>query len=526
MCFKVCCRFCSRQTCRLDRSVVIENMFFNYKPKLQPSFSISSASLVVIIIVIQFSGSICSGNNITTTEDTNAGLAIEKREFFKFNKATNDNISYKPLLNDQLDVNILARLRNFSIETHDVITDDQYVLTIHRLINPYINTRLKSKGVIIMQHGILCSSSFYLINSSPLLDRSKDCYNQQVLDKNNKSNNSDSSIITNNLAFTLSNLGYDVWLTNFRGNQYSHKHLVYPKSHPKYWEFTVDSLVKYDYKAYVSYILDYTQKQKYTFIGHSLGSTVGLGALTVLSNSRVTSNLTCSILLAPVASTRFMKGNMIPLFKLAALLYDELSPFPGEAAAKNVFLEYLCTYLSSLCYWIADTFTGEKHEMGDKNKYIESISRSLNDRLKKLDYDDYESKSHEFVFRHVLNQSVSMLIIKHIIQVYSSGRLSQYSYGKKMNKQIYGTELPPAYDLKEIDKPKLKVALMSGPSDAISTAGEVNWIAEQIYDKVSHLEHIPIRVNQFNHLDLVMSLRTSRLVNKPIIEFIEENECF
>lgn len=526
-----CCSYCcSRRICHLDRSVDIENMFLNYKTKSHsdeqtPSFSIPLVSLVTFIIIIQLSGSNCSGNNITTNEDLDTKLAaIQRREFsFKFpNKETSkDNNINKPLLDDQLDVNILAKLRNFSIQTHNVVTDDQYVLTIHRLINPFINTRLKSKGVIILQHGILCSSSFYLINSSPLFDRSKDCYKQQVL------NNSDSSVITNNLAFTLSNLGYDVWLTNFRGNQYSRKHLKYQKSDPEYWNFTVDSLVNYDYKAYVNYILNYTKKHKYTFIGHSLGSTVGLGSLVAHNNTRVTSNLTCSILLSPVASTRFIRGNLIPLFKVATFIYGELSPFPGEIAAKNVFLKYLCTYLSSLCYWIAETLTGKTREIGNKNeKNIQSIRRGLNDRFTELDYDNYDSKIHQFIFRHVLNQSVSILMLKHIVQVHASGRLSQFDHGTKMNKQKYGTELPPAYDLRTINQPKLKIFLLSGPSDAISTDGEVNWIAEQIYDKVGHLEHSPIPVDQFNHLDLIVSLKTDKLVNRPIIEFIERNECF
>lgn len=484
---------------------------------------------IIVVAIIQLTDNCSSLNN--TKENEEAADVHQKRALFQIIHHNNNNFP----ISDELDVNSLAKLRGFLIETHKVVTDDKYILTIHRLINPLIETQ-DTKGVIIMQHGILCSSSFYLISSWPKLDDAKQslanrAYNDDIVDGNN-------------LAYTLSNLGYDVWLTNFRGNQYSNQHLLYGHSNRKFWNFTVDSLVYYDYKAYANYILNHTKKTKYTFIGHSLGATVGLGSLLAHKNTRITNNLACSILMAPVASTKFVKGNLIPLFRMATILYDELAPFPGPVGLHSIFLEHVCTYFKSLCYWLAETFTGKTCVKGKRRKFIEMFSKNYTTLVDNLnlnyndvhhhdskndhdyDYDANDSRAHKFIFIHVLKQSISVLALKHIVQVHMSGRLSQFDYGPEHNQRVYGTELPPSYDLTEIYEPNLKVALINGPSDAISTMDEINWIAEQINYRVGKIEKISAPTEKFNHLDLVLSNEAGKLVNKPIVEFIERNKCF
>src|SRR5690348_5335807 len=56
--------------------------------------------------------------------------------------------------------------RGFIPQVHEVTTADGYILTVHRIINPLlVNNGLKKKPVIL-QHGLLCSSSDWVVNNA------------------------------------------------------------------------------------------------------------------------------------------------------------------------------------------------------------------------------------------------------------------------------------------------------------------------------------------------------------------------
>lgn len=58
--------------------------------------------------------------------------------------------------------------------------------------------------------------------------------------------------ITNSLAFTLSNFGYDVWLLNLRGNAYSRRSTE-PLG-PEYWNFGIQELASKDLQASIDLV--------------------------------------------------------------------------------------------------------------------------------------------------------------------------------------------------------------------------------------------------------------------------------
>ena len=97
--------------------------------------------------------------------------------------------------------------RGFKVESHKVTTEDGYILTHHRIANPKL---VQPGRPIMVQHGLFSSSRDWIINSpgghadEPVIE---------------------GQVVGGNIGFELAKRGYDVWLTNSRGNTYSREHV-------------------------------------------------------------------------------------------------------------------------------------------------------------------------------------------------------------------------------------------------------------------------------------------------------------
>lgn len=172
------------------------------------------------------------------------------------------------------------------MEVHSVETQDGYILGVHRIPYSPSNGPAANKPVVFLQHGLLCSSNDWVI-----LGPGK------------------------GIAYLLSDLGYDVWMGNARGNSFSKNHKKLNPKKGDFWEFSWHEIGYYDLPAMIDYVLAKTGQSSLNYVGHSQGTT----SFFIMTSLRpeYNSKIRAMHALAPVA---FMSNMPNPFF-------SALSPF-------------------------------------------------------------------------------------------------------------------------------------------------------------------------------------------------------
>lgn len=133
----------------------------------------------------------------------------------------------------------------FNFENHTVITEDGYILEMHRLFSNFSKPMPKNytRPVLMMQHGLVATSETFVLNGN------------------------------DTQAFLFAREGYDVWLGNNRESQYSRKHIDLdpddPEDAAEFFDFSFYEMGKYDAPAQIDYIRNHTGMDKLSYIGHS-----------------------------------------------------------------------------------------------------------------------------------------------------------------------------------------------------------------------------------------------------------------
>ncbi|KAI1279527.1 putative lipase C16A3.12c [Halotydeus destructor] len=134
-----------------------------------------------------------------------SGVTYLQAGVFDFNE--------RELTDFDLSVPDLASSRGYEAEIHKVVTQDNYILTVHRILNP--RKRKRTGKAVLFFHGFFDASDIW-VN----IDTKGDYGDGHVTEE-----------VDRELAFALARRGYDVWLANWRGNKYSTEHaLIDPSS--------------------------------------------------------------------------------------------------------------------------------------------------------------------------------------------------------------------------------------------------------------------------------------------------------
>lgn len=364
--------------------------------------------------------------------------------------------------------------RGFLSETHEIITQDGYILTCFRIVNPNTNSK---KRPVILQHGLFSSSRDWLI-ASP------DGYANDTSDK-----------IGNNIGFELARAGHDVWLSNTRGNTYSMKHVSHSRWSTEFWKFSYSDFAKYDVPAVVDYVLNATGRESVGYVGHSQGTYMMWGTLATYEKyNKVVKPI---IQLAPSFGFKHlpallrtvMNSPMVPV-----LLGAVDGPFSPSSKFTSYLEAMICKEVKPACLLYMALLTGTDTAQINQTR---------------LD-----------VYMYGIPAGTSIKNVRHFRQTIVKGFFGEYDYGSKMNMKKYGQKNPPAFDMNKITNQN--IALFCGNNDKLASPPDVDVLRARL--PVKPVMDYTIPYQKWNHFDFLIGIDNNKYVIKPMLDLLSRYE--
>ncbi|XP_068148595.1 lipase 3 [Drosophila tropicalis] len=358
------------------------------------------------------------------------------------------------------------RSHGYPAETHEVTTEDGYVLTLFRIpYSPKLKNQNAQRQPVFLQHGLFSNSDCFLCSGPD-----------------------------NSLAYLLADAGYDVWLGNARGNIYSRANTLISLNSYKFWHFDWHEIGTIDLPAMIDYILDLTGYKQLHYAGHSQGTTVYLVMLT--ERPEYNAKIKSGHLLAPCAffehGKSFIFNLLGPLVGTPGGIWNQLlvdSELIPHNDLINRVVDNSCNAASAIC----------------KNGFMLFANGG---------YENANVSSMQVLIEtHPAGSSSNQGI--HFLQLWASHEFRQYDWGTKKNNELYGQDLPPDYDLSKITAPTHSY---SSNNDALCGPKDVDTLVS----KFTHLvEDHRVPLQSFNHLDFIIARNMKELVNDLIIDRVQ-----
>lgn len=357
----------------------------------------------------------------------------------------------------------------YPIEIHYVTTDDGYILQLHRV--PYGRNcgPAAGKKVVWLQHGLLGDSSNYVIAG---VDKS--------------------------LAYLLADACYDVWLGNARGNTYSKNHTTLPtgSNSVDYWAFSWNEMGRFDLPANFDYVLGLTGADGLYYAGHSMGTTMFFVCMS--ERPEYNSKIKLMSALAPVSFTQHM---ISPIALIAP--FEQSLEWLLRMIGANEFLpssEFMEFIGRTVCH---------------SQSPIQAVCSNVLFLIMGYNFDQMDPELLPVLMGHMPAGSSARNLV-HYAQGVNSGKFRKYDYGTKArNREAYGQDTPPDYDISKITAP---VALYWGENDWLGVKSDVYRLAELLpnIQRKYRMAH-----DKFNHVDFLTAIDINPLLNKPLMDFME-----
>lgn len=368
-----------------------------------------------------------------------------------------------------LSVPSIIASHGYPCETHTVVSQG-YIMNIHRIARSKTGETTPAKTVLL-QHGLFASSADWILNGPEKA-----------------------------LAYILAEAGYDVWMSNIRGNRYSREHAWLKTDSKSYWNFSWHDVALHDMPAVIDYILKTKgSSAKITYIGHSMGTTILFAMLTL--RPEYNNILSAGIALGPVV---YMSDIKSPLKNLAPITsnvaYVEMLYGSHEFIPKDSTLGRLST-------------SCDPNSSADAAVCKNVLFYLCGDNEKQF------NKTLLPVFLSHLGSGTSWKTAVHFAQeVVSGGKFQQFDYGAHSNQKMYGSETPPEYDLSQVTLP---ISLFWAQNDLLSSEKDVMKLYERLPKDTTELYQIPDP--KFNHVDYLWAVDAPTLLNNKLLETLQRN---
>jgi len=306
-----------------------------------------------------------------------------------------------------------------NVSEHFVTTDDNYILRMFRLSRP-------GSPVVLLQHGVLASSWCWLVNTPE-----------------------------KSLGIALWKKGYDVWLTNSRGNTYSRNHTKYtPFLNKEFWDYTFDDMGNNDVIANVKHILGITLKGTLTFVGWSQGTTQMFIAAQGRHKAYLDKHVNLFVALSPVTYMTHQTSiilDIVKVFKLGAIV-EKIWPFAIlDLPQLPAIADFFCYAThGTLCTITVDSICGTS-QLDDVHS-IDNLVAHFPAGTSVKDLNHYE----QFILKE---------------------RFGRYDYGTTGNLEHYLWATPPKYDLMKLG---MKTALFMGSKDDLADLADTTRLRDDL----------------------------------------------
>nr|XP_008114497.2 PREDICTED: lysosomal acid lipase/cholesteryl ester hydrolase isoform X1 [Anolis carolinensis] len=379
--------------------------------------------------------------------------------------SSQESIRTKRDVNPEAHMNVSQMIvyRGYPSEEYEVLTEDNYYLTINRIPHGRRHLTVKgSKPVAFLQHGLFGEASHWVLNMA-----------------------------NNSLGFILADAGYDVWLGNNRGTSWSRKHQNLSADEEKYWDFSFHEMGIYDLPAMINFVLKKTQQEQLYYVGHSQGCTIGLIAFSAIPE--LSRKIKMFFALAPVITTKYARS---PTLKILSFLPNY--SYKDMPASRDFILSRkpVKDMITKLCSNVLS-----KKLCGNLLLFSGGYNAS-NLNMSRID-----------VFAAHYPDGSSVKNILHWKQTTNSGLFRHFDYGS-YNLMIYNQSYPPSYKVEDMLVP---TAVWSGGNDLIASIEDTAVLLSRITNLVYQQQ-----LSVCNHWDFIWGLSSPKHIYCKILQLMRK----